>query len=812
VWQTRLPAAVNPGLTSSQPALGPLAEVTPPTRLDQNSVLIIQDSYPWGYDVIQQILNAHGIAYDQVDSSMMATLDLSAYDLIIVPGVQPTNFYLNWNTYIDRFEDYVMSGGALWLSGTTGDTPLVPGGLVNHYGPDDYNDVQLPDHPWVVGVPNLISGSSASHNYFTNLPGNALVVAESSVYGEATLVDYEMGVGRILLTGQTLEIAWAYGWDAAPILENSLLDMYMWQHEDVPWLVIEPVSGTVPGYTATTVQVTFDASWQQPGVYTAEIIVDSNAPVNGRQSVPVTMTVSPATGMGRVTGAVSDLWTGDPVTATVQLAGVYTGTAAPDYTIWANPGIYDLVVWATGYITQTYTITIPTEGVVVQDVALELAQPRLQGLPEALTIPTIPGIVFSHTFVITNGGPLPLAYEWYEIPPALHQRHSPYDLNGKIIMYDRAHGESDLYDYSTLAADINAAGGIITENFAYPITANSLANMDVLWVDCCGYMDWTFAELQTISDWMEAGGAVLVHSSQSGTAYQVAGIYNVLYDCCSYSSGTTTNIAPHPTTIGVDAIHLEYSYAFLTVTEAAVVTVYDTNDMPQTVAQEQNGGKMVVIDSSVFSNYSIGQADNAVFALNVFTWLAEPAYGEVPWITASPPSGMIAGHQAQEMTLVIDSNDLALGTYEAVLALEHDDPAQLSPVTFPVTLEVGEQFAAVSLIPAADSGNGQPGELVTYTLEVRNMGNGPDTFAIAVSGTWSATPSIVSTGELLPNQSEAFTVVVQIPITAENTPSETTVTVSSQFDPNITQTATLTTTAFVVGPPYALYLPVVLKP
>jgi hypothetical protein len=34
------------------------------------------------------------------------------------------------------------------------------------------------------------------------------------------------GAGRVLITGQTLEFAWNLSWDGAPILENSLLNMY----------------------------------------------------------------------------------------------------------------------------------------------------------------------------------------------------------------------------------------------------------------------------------------------------------------------------------------------------------------------------------------------------------------------------------------------------------------------------------------------------------------------------------------------------------------------------------------------------------
>lgn len=808
----RLNLALPEMADTTSPALGPLANAPTAVHVGGNPVLIIQDEYPWGADSIQQILSAHAIPYDQVDSSYMATIDLSAYELVIIPSVQSSTFYTNWDAYIGRFEAYVETGGALWLSGTTqGQTPAAPGGVLNHLFGDDYNDVLLPGHPWVAGVPGQIYGNSASHNYFTNLFPGSQVVAQSTNSGQATLVDYRMGAGRIMLTGQTLEIAWWYNWDAAPILENSLLDMYVWEPGDVSWLGVVPISGTVAGYSSEVGEVIFDATGLQPGTYTANVMINNNDLVNGRVTIPVTMTVSPADGMGRVMGTVTDLWTGDPLTATVQLVGVYTDTADPDYSIWANAGSHTLIASAEGYMTTTHTITIPANGMVVQDIALEPAQPRLEDMPAELVITAVPGHILPHALTLANTGPLPLSYTWHEVAPSLRQPETPVELSGKIIMYDMAHGQGDLSNYTTLGNAIGSAGGLLTVNFTFPITADTLNNVDVLWVDCCGYTNWTFAESQVVNAWLEAGGAVLVHSQNSPAAADVAGIYNITYQCCQYSYGTTTDISPHPTTVGVSAIYLDYSYDALNYTAAADVTVRDTNGYAQAVAQEQNGGKMVVIDSSLFDNYRITYADNMLFAMNVMNWLADPAYGDVPWLSVSPLSGDIEGHSTQEFTIMVDTTGLALGTHEATLALGHNDPARTSPILLPVTVQVVEQTAAITLTPMSTSGSGLPGTSVTYTLTVQNSGNGPDIFAISVSSDWMATPSMVTTGELAPGQSQQFTVVVQIPADAEpDSVEDTAVTATSQFNNTIAQTVTLTTTTntSIVH----IYLPVMLKP
>jgi hypothetical protein len=88
-----------------------------------------------------------------------------------------------------------------------------------------------------------MEGDFASHDSFTNLFPGSVVVAQAQGSGLPTLVEYAMGTGRILITGQTLEITWEQGWDGAPILENSLLDMVDWASQQAPEAI--PATGVV---------------------------------------------------------------------------------------------------------------------------------------------------------------------------------------------------------------------------------------------------------------------------------------------------------------------------------------------------------------------------------------------------------------------------------------------------------------------------------------------------------------------------------------------------------------------------------------
>ncbi len=192
-------------------------------------VLIIQDNDPWGTTSTQDILNAHGIAFHLADSSMIPTIDLSPYTMVIIPSVQGDSFYTTFNAYLYKFEDYVSNGGKLWQSSCNfmgSIEPLAPGGVVSADDPDEYNVLIEPGHPWVAGVPSPFYGYYASHDSFSSLYPGSLVVATAQTSGNPTLVDYRYGAGRTLITGQPLEFFWAAGWEGAPILENSLLDLY----------------------------------------------------------------------------------------------------------------------------------------------------------------------------------------------------------------------------------------------------------------------------------------------------------------------------------------------------------------------------------------------------------------------------------------------------------------------------------------------------------------------------------------------------------------------------------------------------------
>jgi uncharacterized repeat protein (TIGR01451 family) len=112
-------------------------------------------------------------------------------------------------------------------------------------------------------------------------------------------------------------------------------------------------------------------------------------------------------------------------------------------------------------------------------------------------------------------------------------------------------------------------------------------------------------------------------------------------------------------------------------------------------------------------------------------------------------------------------------------------------------------------LEADQSGQGAPGDTVTYTLTVENTGTTTDTIDLVVAGNAWATTLSDNSVTLAAGDSATIVVSVVISGTATNGESDVaTVTATSQGDPTQTDSVTVTTTA-VTG--YNVYLPLVIN-
>ena len=189
------------------------------------NVLLIQDKYPWGENnnaaLLNQMLNDGYITgWDLTTTSNFANVDLGLYNVILIANDQSTATYNQLNYLSDTLTQFASAGGVViygacdsgWSGGYINYS--LPEGVVKKNFYSRYNYIVDGDHLIVSGIltdgkaltDTLLNGNYCSHSAFeTNtLPAGANIILQDA-HGDATLVEYAVGEGHIILSGLTWE-------------------------------------------------------------------------------------------------------------------------------------------------------------------------------------------------------------------------------------------------------------------------------------------------------------------------------------------------------------------------------------------------------------------------------------------------------------------------------------------------------------------------------------------------------------------------------------------------------------------------------
>jgi hypothetical protein len=194
---------------------------------DRDVVLLFMDILPWGYSGNQTILDSLGESYTIAYSSSMDTMDLAAYNLIIIANDQPQSFYNAFNVNLIRFEMYLTHGGVLQFHGADagwagGQWLVLPGGVTHANAYLNYNYVTDPDHPIVANLPDTLYGNQASHGHFLSAPLGAHLITAELGTTNFTTIEYDYGAGTVIATCMPWEYNYAYGYNSAACLPNAI--------------------------------------------------------------------------------------------------------------------------------------------------------------------------------------------------------------------------------------------------------------------------------------------------------------------------------------------------------------------------------------------------------------------------------------------------------------------------------------------------------------------------------------------------------------------------------------------------------------
>jgi uncharacterized membrane protein/murein tripeptide amidase MpaA len=178
-------------------------------------------------------------------------------------------------------------------------------------------------------------------------------------------------------------------------------------------------------------------------------------------------------------------------------------------------------------------------------------------------------------------------------------------------------------------------------------------------------------------------------------------------------------------------------------------------------------------------------------------------------VNAPLRSGLIAPNQYRvvEVTVSIPADAVAGSNDTAVIEITSDKP-NVVPAYANLTT-VANNFYALAVAAETDTLiASQPGESVTFLLDITNLGSAVDTFDLAASSDWMVSlPETV--GPLAPVEIAGAEVTVTVPADASSGEvNATTVTVTSQADPQVTGQIILTTR--LLG--HLTFLPISFKP
>ena len=230
----------------------------------------------------------------------------------------------------------------------------------------------------------------------------------------------------------------------------------------------------------------------------------------------------------------------------------------------------------------------------------------------------------------------------------------------------------------------------------------------------------------------------------------------------------------------------------LTTTVTTQPVVRDVEIAPHAAAQTGDVGTTVSYTLRITNTGTISDYFNLSISgpawgttLSAYGLDLKPGEGHPVTVYVQIPAGAISGTQ-----------DVATITARSAGAPAVFDSATLTTTAYVPTY-------GVELAPPTAQQTGYSGDVMTYTLTVRNTGERDDTYTLSKSmHTWPTTLSVASVGPLAPNGVAQFSVTVQIPTSVLSGTFDTVrVTATSQKDNSKDDTAVLTTTAIASAQP-----------
>jgi len=200
-------------------------------------VKLFRNTLPWSTNATVSVLESLGFTpgtgedqYEVLTSDRMADVDLRpGIDLVVISNDQNQAFYNDYAASQVKFSSFVMNGGSLlwgacdlgWSGGQMSAAGVVlPGQVTYSYYYSNWNYTFNASLPLIAGLPATMDHNYASHERFANLPEGTIVYTVDS-HTQPTLIEFSLGLGWVVMTGQPLEHQYTHLY-GAPDMEELL--------------------------------------------------------------------------------------------------------------------------------------------------------------------------------------------------------------------------------------------------------------------------------------------------------------------------------------------------------------------------------------------------------------------------------------------------------------------------------------------------------------------------------------------------------------------------------------------------------------
>jgi hypothetical protein len=347
--------------------------------------------------------------------------------------------YANWMpAELAAVSTWLQAGGAIFVHGgqAPNTEPLLNLFDIN-YIPGSYG--------WGMTTTNILphattEGVSAVYIDYAPAALNYTAAAQVLVYDLSNYpvaVAQEQGLARmVVMAGQSFE-NWNINFSDNRLLALNIMHWLASPvYSDVPWVSVEPVTGTIPAYSDQLFSLSFDATELAPGLYEMTLVLEHNDPAHGPALfIPVTLeVVAQAAAVSITANTLSQ--TAAPAAAAVYEITITNDGNAPDSFAIVAAGEWAATISAanTGLLaagesfTVTATVTVPagaqggdsdatlitvtsgTDASVSQSLSLttEAAhEPAVVVTADTLSQTAAPGAGAVYEITITNSGNAP---------------------------------------------------------------------------------------------------------------------------------------------------------------------------------------------------------------------------------------------------------------------------------------------------------------------------------------------------------------------------------------------------------------------